>query len=104
MNPALRPGTAVIGTMILRHWNFTDDIVMVPENYQAVDHDAASVDYADIVCVANLLSNMDHEDSMSEFDWATSPSFERVGIDPDMDELELESLLGEVNGVKGVFS
>ncbi len=92
-----------IGAMILKHWNFAEEIVIVPENYQALDHAADTVDYVDIVCVANLLTHADTNHPMTEFDWASSPSFQRVGLDPEMDELERASLLEEVSSVKNVF-
>lgn len=92
-----------IGAMIMRHWNFADEIVCVPENYQALDHESAQADYVDVVCVANLLTHMNTDHPMTENDWSKSPSFERVGIDPNMDEQARDELFEAVGGVQSVF-
>ena len=92
-----------IGGMILRHWNFADDIIVVPEHYQDLDHQVDTVDYVDIVCVANWLVHRDHDKSISEHDWSGASSLQRIGFDPEMDELELEGLVEQVNEVKNAF-
>jgi HD-like signal output (HDOD) protein len=92
-----------IGAMIMRHWNFAEDIVSVPEGYQSLNHQASTADYVDVVCVANLLTHMDTDHPMTEYDWSKSPSFERVGIDPNMDDQTRDELFEEVGGVQGIF-
>lgn len=92
-----------IGAMIMRHWNFADEIVCVPENYQSLDHESDQADYVDVVCVANLMTHMTTDHPMTEFDWSKSPSFERVGIDPNMDDQARDELFEQVVGVQGVF-
>jgi HD-like signal output (HDOD) protein len=93
-----------IGTMILQHWNFAEDIVAVPENYQDINRNAAQADYVDIVCVANLFTHMDAHQPIAEFEWAQAAPLQRLGIDPEMDELQRASLFEDVAGVKNVFS
>lgn len=92
-----------IGTMILRHWNFADDIIIVPEQYQLDDRKADSVDYVDIVCAANWLVHKDPDLTIAEHSWAKSACLSRIGFDPEMDDLELESINEEVNEVMSAF-
>lgn len=92
-----------IGTMILRHWNFADDIIVVPEQYQLDDRKADSVDYVDIVCAANWLVHKDPDLTIAEHSWAKSACLSRIGFDPEMDDLELESINEEVNEVMSAF-
>jgi HD-like signal output (HDOD) protein len=92
-----------IGTMILRHWNFAEDIIVVPEQYQLEDHNTDSVDYVDIVCAASWLVHKDPDQSIAEHSWARSACLSRIGFDPEMDELELESLSADVSEVKSAF-
>ena len=89
-----------IGTMILQHWNFADEIVAVPSGYADLTRESKQLDYVDVVCVANLLNLADTDHPLNEQDWGSVSAFSRLGIDPNMDELERASLLEEVEGVK----
>jgi HD-like signal output (HDOD) protein len=92
-----------IGSMILRHWNFAEDIIVVPEQYQQEDHQTDSVDYVDIVCAANWLVHKDPDQTIKEHSWAKSACLSRIGFNPDMDDLELESINDEVHEVMSAF-
>ena len=93
-----------LGTMILKHWNFAEDIAVVPEQYQILDRDAVSADYTDIVCAATLLNLMNTNHPITQTNWQASSAFKRIGFSHDMDEIEREELMAEVNDVKSVFS
>lgn len=96
-----------LGTMILRHWNFAEEIVGVPEHYLSLNHQSAKADYVDLVSIANLLALRETEDPLLAGNWQQSPAFSRVGMNPDweqMDELELASLLEEAQEVRSVFN
>ena len=92
-----------IGTMILKHWNFADDIVAVPEHYQDLNRNVAAADYVDIVCVAHLFTHMDAHQPIADFDWAQAAPLQRLGINPDMNEIERTALFEDVASVKSVF-
>ncbi len=102
-----------IGRMILQHWNFADEIVNVPENYQNINHQAADADYIDIVCAANLLKISGFADDVDVVennhpdlpqDWHTSPAMNRLGLDVGMDESQRSALLEEVSEVQSALS
>ena len=92
-----------IGTMILKHWNFTEEITAVPEAYQSLTRQGSSPDYVDVVCVANLANLMDTDHPLMEEDWRQAPALTRVQFDPDLDDFERGELLEEVDAVKTVF-
>jgi len=92
-----------IGTMILKHWNFSDEVTKVPENYQDLDYEADAADYVDIVCAAYLLSTMDAEQTIADQHWADCGALQRIGVEADMDQQEFEAMREEVANVASVF-
>lgn len=92
-----------IGTMILKHWNFSDDVTKVPENYQDLGYETATADYVDIVCAANLFSLMDTEESIADQDWADCGALGRIGVSPHIDPLVFLAMREEVANVASVF-
>lgn len=92
-----------LGTMILKHWNFPDEIIAVPENYQTLDRRPAKVDYVDIVLVSNLICANGADHDAIEDEWDSSAAFKRIGIPPLLDDLEFDNLLEEVSAFNDVF-
>ena len=88
-----------LGTMILRHWNFAEDLVAVPEHYLDLGRTVDEVDYTDIVTVSNLarLKHTDHP--LMKENWQSASAFQRVGFDITMDDLELDAIQSEVTEV-----
>ncbi|MEQ8693337.1 MAG: HDOD domain-containing protein [Pseudomonadales bacterium] len=92
-----------IGTMILKHWNFAEEIVSVPEHYASLNHQADKADYIDVVSVAHLLALHDTDHPILESNWQSSPAFTRLGLNPDWEQDEMTELLSEVQEVQSVF-
>ncbi len=93
-----------IGGMILRSWNFADDIIAVPETYQNINRSAASADYVDIVGAATHLITMDADQHLADQEWANAPAFGRLGLTQDLPEEEFEHLREEVGAAQSVFA
>ena len=93
-----------IGSMILRHWNFADNIVTVPEHYMSLNHQADQADYIDLVSIAHLLTLKDTEHPLMDTNWQQSPAFERLNLNPDWEDPEIIDLGVEVNDIQSVFS
>lgn len=91
-----------LGTMILKHWNFADEIVAVPEQYQGLNHRADAADYVDIVAVANLFRLQDSDHPLMQAPWQESPAFGRLGLDPS-DEEGLAQLAEDVEAQREVL-
>ena len=85
-----------IGGMILRHWNFAEDLVAVPENYLDFGHKSDTVDYIDVTCAANLARLRSSDHPLMKENWQQANTFSRLGLDLSTDELELEALSSEV--------
>ncbi len=95
-----------LGQMILKHWNFADELVEVPANYQREDYTPAAPNkptYVDVVRAAHLLNeNSDSSDAAWDASWCTSGTFQRLGLTLDDDSFAAE-LLTDVAEIKGVL-
>ena len=79
--------TSKVGTLILKTWNFGDEMVSVVENAHnfSYDHEGPA-DLTDIVQVALLQGG--HEPL--EVDWSNVPAFAKMGMDTDVNVVEIE--------------
>ncbi len=90
-----------IGGMILRAWDFPDELSIVPEAYLDFTRDSSpEPDYGDLVTVANLQSYMGSDHPLTQVDWSTVPAFEKLGMSTDADETVGEEFQEEVAGAK----
>jgi len=92
----------MIGEMILRHWNFSDELVCVPQQHLDATRNQPSADYADVVCVASRAASLP-QDQLVEDGWQDQPAFQRVGFGPNIDEADMQDILSEVDAVRGVL-
>lgn len=81
-----------IGKLILDTWGFPPDIVAVPLSYLDFARTPAAVDFSDIVMVANLQSYMGTAHPLAQVDWTTVSAFSRLGLDPNVNSMEVEDL------------
>ena len=72
-----------IGELVLRSWNLSDELVIVPGEFSNTrrQHDHA-VDYIDIVTVANLHACRGKDEPLGQLSWYGVPAFQKVGISP----------------------
>ncbi len=76
-----------IGGIILRAWDFPEELALVPEAYLDFNRNSnAGPDYGDLVTVGNLQSYVGSDDPLAKLDWSTIPAFEKLGISSDVDE------------------
>lgn len=92
-----------IGTMILRHWNFAEELIAVPENYLDANHEASSADYVDIVYAANCFRSLDADQPPAEQPWINAPAMSRLGLSADTPDAELAAMTEEVAEVRSVL-
>ena len=81
-----------IGKLILQTWAFPPELACIPMEYLAFDRKPATVDYADVVMVANLQSHIGSEHPLTHMDWSTVSAFARLGLDPRVNTMEIEDL------------
>lgn len=73
----------IIGEKILSHWDFPQEICIIPKNYLDFDRGEPSdaVDYIDIITVANIEVYLStHPDSKDKIDVEKINSYHRLGI------------------------
>ncbi len=81
-----------IGKLILDTWGFPPEIASVPVAYLDFARKPPAVDFADIVMVANLQSYMGSDHPLGRVDWNTVSAFGRIGLDPNVNSMEVEDL------------
>ncbi len=85
-----------IGYAILKAWNFPAELVRVPLDHENLQRNSEQVDYADVVTVANLQSYTGTEDPMADTDWSTVPAFEKLGLSPEVNVIEMEETAEDI--------
>ncbi len=81
-----------VGKLILDTWGFPPEIAAVPLSYLDFARTPPAVDFSDIVMVANLQSYMGTAHPLASVDWTTVSAFGRVGLDPNVNTMEVEDL------------
>ncbi len=81
----------ILGKMILSNWNFPDSLVAVAAEHEYLQRDPGTPpDYVDVVIVANLQSHIGSQHYLADIDWSSVPAFTRLGITPEMDEVDIK--------------
>jgi len=94
-----------VGSAILRHWKFPDALVEVAERHEDLSRShAGGPDLVDVVQVANLQSYMGTDHALASIDWSQVAAFQQLGLDQDVDEIELTDHVEEIEGVQELFS
>jgi len=89
-----------IGGVILKTWGFSDNLIRVAEHYQDPTYDGGpKADYVDVVQVARLQTL----DSESDEQWAQAPAFRKLGLEPEVEIIEIEGVAEDVDEMKALF-
>ncbi len=95
----------VIGKAILESWEFPETLVQVAAEHENLQRDpGGEVDYVDLVIVANLQSYIGTTHPLASADWDAIPAFNRVGIEPEINIVEVEGNAEQIDEVKQMFS
>ncbi len=93
-----------IGQLILESWNFPDELVEVPANYQDFQRNKhESPDYTDIVTVSYLQACAGTFHAHSNIDWDTVPAFAKLGLSSDLDELSNETVQTHISAAQTIL-
>ncbi len=93
-----------IGTHILRSWNFSPSLAIIPEACADPEYDSGpEVSYADIVLAARLqdLASKGRLDPAT--DLSSVPVFEKIGIQPEMLVIDMEGPAEEIAEVRSML-
>ena len=87
----------VVGGAILRHWDFPEAMIMVPEQHMNINRNHEGYpDYTDVVQVALLetVSGSDHP--LGSVNMMEVPAFHRIGMEGDFEEIDMSGGVDEV--------
>ena len=86
----------ILGRKILQAWDFPDELIIVPEEHLNFSRELNRPDYADVVMVANLQSYIGSDHPLTQMDWSEISAFERLGLEPELNTMEVEDLSADM--------
>ena len=94
-----------IGEAILRAWGFSDELIKVAAEHEDLSrrHDG-DPDYVDLVIVANLQNAFGSSHPYGQVDWKTVPAFEKLGMETDVSEVDMDEANAEIEMVKSALA
>ena len=92
-----------LGKAILEAWKFPPHIVEAAAQHEKVDRNSKSLDYTDVVIVANLHSYIG-KPGAKKIDWTNVPAMEKLNLDPDMSIGVLEEAREEIREIQKVLT
>jgi len=93
-----------VGKLIVEHWDFPDNLIEVVWEHENLlrDHQT-DADYSDIVLVANLQTPSKHNHSHNNVDWSTIPAFTKLGLNHEVEVIEIEGVAEQLEEVEEIF-
>jgi HD-like signal output (HDOD) protein len=93
-----------VGTRILNTWDFPPSLINVTQHFLDLDYqNEGEADYADVVQVARLESLVGKPGSVAMTEWANIPSFHRVGVETEVNIVEVEGVADDVQNIEVLF-
>lgn len=92
-----------LGKAILEAWKFPTHIVNAAAEHEVTNRNSQSMDYTDIVIVANLHSYIGKPNA-KKVDWKNIPAMQKLKLDPDMSIGVLEEAREEILEIQRVLS
>ena len=92
-----------IGKAILTKWNFPQEIIDAVAMHEDLKYNSDKANYVDIVIVANLQSHLGTNHQLNDIDWNTVPSFDKLGIQADVNVIDMEGTGDEIKAIKSVL-
>ncbi len=90
-----------VGAGMLRAWDFPEPLVAVAAEHEDLQRDPGGpADLVDLVIAANLQSRLGRPHPLGSVDWATVPAFARLGIDTEVEIVEIGGA-GELQAILG---
>lgn len=92
-----------VGTVLLRHWRFPEDIACVPASYQLGSDEQAALRLADIVAVASVLSRELDGPAEARPDLAALPAARKLGLGSADDFYDCEAMQIDLQKSRGLL-
>ncbi|WDE07187.1 HDOD domain-containing protein [Thalassomonas viridans] len=94
----------LIGQRILKRWNFPDALIKVAAEYLNFKRNPhAEADYTDIVITAYLQECVNSSHPHENLDWSEIPAFTKLGLSPELSELNDADLINEIETAHATF-
>lgn len=93
----------ILGRKILEAWDFPDELIIVPEEHLNFAREVGKPDYADVVMIANLQSYIGSEHPLTRMDWSQISAFGRLGLEPEVNTLEVEDLSADMEAAMALL-
>lgn len=93
----------ILGRKILKAWDFPEELIIVPEEHLNFGREVKRVDYADVVMVANLQSYLGTDHPLTQLDWTEISAFERLGLEPEVNTMDVEDLSAEMEAAMALL-
>ncbi|MGD8483356.1 MAG: HDOD domain-containing protein [Thioalkalispiraceae bacterium] len=94
---------AIVGEEILKKWNFPPEIVAVAAEHEDLTRNSDSVDYVDVVTVANLQSLLGTDHPLTREDWSNVPAFKKLGLEPEINVVDMDETSENIEAVKAAL-
>lgn len=94
----------IIGKQILETWEFPDSLIKVVEHYNDLAYDGGpKADYVDVVMVARLQSLTEEQLQETEINWSNILSFHKLGLEPEMEIVDIEGVAENLEEVQEIL-
>lgn len=93
-----------LGTMILQSWDFPEEVAIVPSAYTDFERQAPTVDYTDVVMVANLQTLVGTQHPYTQLDWTQIHAFRNLGLDPNPESGVVEGMADDIAAARTAFA
>ncbi len=93
-----------IGKLIVEHWDFPNSLTeVVWEHGNLLRDHQGEADYSDVVLVANLQTPSKSNYINSQIDWATIPAFEKLGLNHEVEVIEIAGVPEQLEEIEEIF-
>jgi HD-like signal output (HDOD) protein len=93
-----------MGKLIMDSWVFPEDLKPVSYEYAnfSRDHEGPA-DYVDLVQVAFLQNIIGSDHPAGRIDWSSVPAFRKLGMEPDVEILQIEGVAEEIQTTQSLL-
>ena len=104
LNILLEKAHPAIGKIVMDTWLFPEHLKLVASEYVQFTRDQGEKpDYVDVVQVAFLQSIVNTDHPANRVDWSTVPAFGKLGLNTDVEILEMDGVAEELNLTSSLF-
>ncbi len=105
MDKLLEKAHPAIGKLIMENWSFPQDLKTVASEYVNFQYNSGDkADYVDVVQVAFLQSIAGTDHPACRIDCTQVPAFGKLGLDAEIEVLEIDGISDDIENTRALFS